>query len=50
MTDGKLIGNVSDTARWVAVYRAMETERPDAPGRVRVAEHLEPGQVRERVP
>ena len=30
MTDGKLIGNVSDTARWVAVYRAMETERPDA--------------------
>jgi methyltransferase (TIGR00027 family) len=22
--------NVSDTARWVAVYRAMETERPDA--------------------
>jgi methyltransferase (TIGR00027 family) len=24
------IGNVSDTARWVAVYRAMETERPDA--------------------
>jgi methyltransferase (TIGR00027 family) len=30
MTDDKLIGNVSDTARWVAVYRAMETERPDA--------------------
>lgn len=24
------INNVSDTARWVAVYRAMETERPDA--------------------
>jgi methyltransferase (TIGR00027 family) len=24
------IQNVSDTARWVAVYRAMETERPDA--------------------
>ena len=24
------IGNVSDTARWVAVYRAMESERPDA--------------------
>ena len=24
------IRNVSDTARWVAVYRAMETERPDA--------------------
>ena len=25
-----LIDNVSDTARWVAVYRAMETARPDA--------------------
>jgi methyltransferase (TIGR00027 family) len=25
-----LISHVSDTARWVAVYRAMETERPDA--------------------
>jgi methyltransferase (TIGR00027 family) len=25
-----LIRNVSDTARWVAFYRAMETERPDA--------------------
>jgi len=25
-----LIRNVSDTARWVAVYRAQETERPDA--------------------
>jgi len=24
------IENVSDTARWVALYRAMETERPDA--------------------
>src|SRR5947209_5655133 len=24
------IANVSDTARWVAVYRAMETARPDA--------------------
>ncbi|MCA9573349.1 MAG: class I SAM-dependent methyltransferase, partial [Myxococcales bacterium] len=24
------ISHVSDTARWVAVYRAMETERPDA--------------------
>ena len=23
------VGNISDTARWVAVYRAMETERPD---------------------
>jgi len=25
-----VISNISDTARWVAVYRAMETERPDA--------------------
>ena len=25
-----LIRNVSDTARWVAFYRAMESERPDA--------------------
>ncbi|WP_228000221.1 class I SAM-dependent methyltransferase [Nocardia australiensis] len=24
------IGHVSDTARWVAVYRALESERPDA--------------------
>ena len=30
MTAEKLIRHVSDTARWVAVYRAMETERPDA--------------------
>lgn len=30
MTDQQLISHVSDTARWVAVYRAMETERPDA--------------------
>ncbi|HEV2420788.1 MAG TPA: SAM-dependent methyltransferase [Candidatus Acidoferrales bacterium] len=27
---GPVIRNVSDTARWVAFYRAMETERPDA--------------------
>lgn len=25
-----IIDNVSDTARWVAMYRAMETDRPDA--------------------
>jgi methyltransferase (TIGR00027 family) len=25
-----LIRNISDTARWVAIYRAQETERPDA--------------------
>lgn len=29
MTDAK-IENVSDTARWVALYRALESERPDA--------------------
>ena len=27
---GKLIQNISDTARWVAVFRAEESERPDA--------------------
>ena len=26
----KALRNISDTARWVAFYRAMETERPDA--------------------
>lgn len=30
MTTEPLIRNVSDTARWVAVFRAMESERPDA--------------------
>jgi methyltransferase (TIGR00027 family) len=30
MAADKLISNVSDTALWVAVYRAMESERPDA--------------------
>jgi O-methyltransferase involved in polyketide biosynthesis len=29
MTD-PLIRNISDTARWVATYRARETERPNA--------------------
>lgn len=29
MTDNP-VRNISDTARWVAVYRAQETERPDA--------------------
>jgi methyltransferase (TIGR00027 family) len=29
-TSEPLIRNVSDTARWVAVYRARESERPDA--------------------
>jgi methyltransferase (TIGR00027 family) len=30
MSEAPLISHVSDTARWVAVYRAMESERPDA--------------------
>ena len=30
MTDTGAITNVSDTALWVACYRALETERPDA--------------------
>jgi methyltransferase (TIGR00027 family) len=30
MSTPPLIGSVSDTARWVAFYRAMESERPDA--------------------
>lgn len=34
------INNVSDTARWVAVYRAMETARPDAIFRDPYAERL----------
>src|SRR5712671_2833406 len=34
------ISNVSDTARWVAVYRAMETARPDAIFRDPYAERL----------
>ncbi|MDQ6736486.1 MAG: SAM-dependent methyltransferase [Gemmatimonadota bacterium] len=34
------IENVSDTARWVAVYRAMETARPDALFRDPFAERL----------
>lgn len=34
------IENVSDTARWVAYYRAMETQRPDAIFRDPFAERL----------
>jgi len=30
MSDSSPIRNVSDTALWVAIYRAMESERPDA--------------------
>lgn len=35
-----LIEHISDTARWVAFYRAMETERPDAIFRDRFARKL----------
>jgi methyltransferase (TIGR00027 family) len=35
-----IIENISDTARWVAVYRAMETARPDALFRDPFAERL----------
>lgn len=41
------IENISDTARWVAVYRAMETARPDAIFRDPFAERLAPPKVRE---
>ncbi|MFL6082884.1 MAG: SAM-dependent methyltransferase, partial [Mycobacterium sp.] len=30
MTTEPLISHVSDTARWVATYRAVESARPDA--------------------
>ena len=30
MGDDRLVRNISDTALWVAYYRAMESERPDA--------------------
>jgi len=35
-----IISHVSDTARWVAVYRAWETERPDALFRDPLADRL----------
>jgi methyltransferase (TIGR00027 family) len=40
------IENVSDTARWVAVYRAMETARPDALFRDPFADRLAGAQGR----
>lgn len=36
----KLVSHVSDTARWVAVYRAWESARPNALFRDPFAEHL----------
>lgn len=41
------IENVSDTARWVAMYRAMETARPDALFRDPYAERLAGAKGRE---
>jgi methyltransferase (TIGR00027 family) len=35
-----LIRNISDTARWVAFYRALESERPDAHFQDRLARRL----------
>jgi methyltransferase (TIGR00027 family) len=43
------IENVSDTARWVAVYRAMETARPDALFRDPFADRLAGAQGRQIV-
>lgn len=37
---GTLIANVSDTARWIAAYRATESARPDALFRDHLAERL----------
>jgi methyltransferase (TIGR00027 family) len=38
--DAPLIRNISDTARWVAFYRALESERPDAHFRDPLARRL----------
>ncbi|MEV6426629.1 class I SAM-dependent methyltransferase [Nocardia sp. NPDC051463] len=38
--EDSLISNVSDTARWVAAYRAVETTRPDALFRDPLADRL----------
>jgi len=40
MSEQPLISNVSDTARWVAAYRALESARPDALFKDRYAERL----------
>lgn len=42
------IENISDTARWVAVYRAMETARPDAIFRDPFADRLAGQRGREK--
>lgn len=40
MAQEPLIRNISDTARWVAMHRAIETDRPDALFRDRLARKL----------
>jgi methyltransferase (TIGR00027 family) len=40
MSAPRVFDDVSDTARWVAYYRALETERPDALFRDRLARRL----------
>ena len=40
MSNAPLIRNISDTAAWVALYRAMESDRPDAVFRDPYARHL----------
>jgi methyltransferase (TIGR00027 family) len=40
VTDEAGLRNISDTARWVAVYRAIESERPDAHFRDPLARRL----------
>jgi O-methyltransferase involved in polyketide biosynthesis len=51
MSPEPLVRNVSDTARWVAAYRAMESARPEALFKDPFAERLEGerGQSAERV-
>lgn len=39
-TEQRVVRNISDTARWAAVFRARETERPDALFRDPYAERL----------
>jgi methyltransferase (TIGR00027 family) len=40
MSGGEPIRNISDTARWTAMHRAIETDRPDALFRDPLARHL----------
>ena len=40
MNESSTVRNISDTARWVAYFRALETKRPDALFRDPYAERL----------